>query len=86
MPKSSYCVTAFIRSLELGVTSLWWTEVGWWLPLRWIIAGRGHKGASGCGTENVPYLDSVGVYMCVPVDNYGELQVRLVHLMEFIPQ
>lgn len=41
--------------------------------MRWIIAGRGHKGASECEAENVPYLDSVGVYMCVPVDNYGEL-------------
>ena len=76
-------MTERLKRTEL---SLWWTEVGWCLPLRWIIAGRGHKGASGGGAENVSFLGWVGVYSCVPVDNYGEPQVRLVHLMEFIPQ
>ena len=64
MPKSSYCVTAFIWSSELGVTSLWWIEVGWWLPLRWIIPGRGHKEPVGVGLKMFLILTRWGIHVC----------------------
>ena len=81
MPKSSYCVTAFTQSSELGITSLWWQRRQWH-PTPVLLPGKSHGQSSlvGCGpwgrwdldtTERLPFHFSLS---CIGEGNGNPLQ------------